>query len=451
MKIKAVAGFFIIGLFSTTLTFCGEILTNQSSRAVVEPEEIARMALKHSIDLKLLTREYDAADAQFQRARGEAYPQLGVDARYTRYAGLTSFSIPPYLSIPVIENRYNAGATISQPIYTGGRLKSLRAAAELLKSSITEERKSAESFIILQACELYWNWSKAYHQLQALESAVNRMESHARDIRNLRNAGMATENDALATEVLLEQTRLRYEEARRRLELVRASIVFLTGEEFLTNWVPLKPSVSESVKIPQEDELLKTAMSSRPERSARIYEAQSLDERVKTAQAEYYPQVSVVARYEQARPNLLDFPPRDRWQDDAFAGVVVSWNIFDRGIRSAKVREASARRDQAHLKLEKLVDQILYEIRSARIKLMDACQRLEVSKRLLASAEKNLNVATDLWKNGLARHSEVLDAHSQFTDAQFAVISDSADINIALIGLQYATGNIDVTKIKSVK
>ncbi|MGC8743192.1 MAG: TolC family protein [Verrucomicrobiia bacterium] len=426
--------------FANAVAIKAEIVGTNS---VVEPDEIIAKALKHSIDLKSLSREYSAAEAQYQQARAQAYPQMGVDAKYTRYSGLNSFAIPPYLSIPAIEDRYNAGATISQPIYTGGRLKSLKQSAELLKSSVAEERKAAESAITLQVLELYWDWSKAYYQLQALDIAVKRMEQHDKDVKNLKAAGMATENDALATEVLLDQTRLRYEEAKRRLELVNANLSFLTGEKFFTNQTPLKPDAIESVPIPTEEELLQVAMKSRPERAARIYETRSMDERVKSAQSEYYPQVSVVARYEQARPNMLNFPPREKWQDDGFAGVVVSWNIFDWGLRAAKVREASARRDQSHLKLEKLDDQILYEIRSARIKLMDARQRIEVSRRIKTSAEKNLQVATDLWKNGLARHSDVLDAHSRLTDAQFAVILDSADLNIALAGLNYAIGKVN--------
>ncbi|MGC8887440.1 MAG: TolC family protein [Verrucomicrobiia bacterium] len=436
----------VIGVFTAFFAArvygAAEAVVNTNAPGVVEPEQIIRKALRYSIELKSLERERNVAEAQFEQARAQAYPQIGADAKYTRYAGLNSFAIPPYLTIPDIEDRYNIGATMTQPIYTGGKLKGLRQSAELLKSSVGEQKRSAELAIVYQVLELYWNWSKAYHQLQALDIAVKRMESHTKDIKNLRQAGMATDNDALATEVMLEQTRLRYEEAKRRLEMICANIALVTGEKFLVDQIPAKPDVVESVKIPSEDELLRVARQMRPERAARIYETQALDERVKVAQSEYYPQVSIVARYEQAMPNMLNFPPRERWQDDAFAGVVVSWNIFDWGVRAAKVKEASARRDQSHLRLERLDDQILYEIRSARIRLMEAYERLGVSRRLVASAEKNLKVATDLWKNGLARHSDVLDAHWQLTDAQFAIISDSADVKVALAAMHYACGRL---------
>ncbi len=414
------------------------------AQVVIEPEHIVRLSLSYSLKLKSLTREFDAASAQNKIARSQELPQVAMNANYYHYTGLNDFSMP-FLTIPEIQNKYNAALTITQPVYSGGRIKSLKQSTTLLKYSITEDKKAGESDIILQASDLYWNWSKAYHQLQALETAVKRMEAHTKDINALKKAGMATENDALSTEVLLDQTRLQYEEANRRLELILSSIALTTGEKLSTNFIPIKPSSPDNITVLLEEDLYKTALRARPERAARIYEVQSLDERVKTARSEYYPQISLVARYEQAKPNMLDFPPRDVWQDDAFAGVVMSWNIFDWGVRTAKVREASARRDQAHLKLEQIDDQILFQIRSARIKLMDAFQRLGVSRRLLASAEKNLNVSTDLWKNGLSRHSDVLDAHTQLTDAQFAIISDSADLKIALIELDYAIGIIATT------
>lgn len=324
----------------------------------------------------------------------------------------------------------------------------MRQSAELTKQSVGADQKAATSESILDSIIAYWNWSKAYYQLDALKAAVARMEAHTKDIRNLKNAGMATENDLLSTEVLLEQTRQRYEDALRRLDLMIAWIEFLTGKRIERNWLPAKPVISTNMTILSERELIANALKMRDERTAQIFRVRAMDEKIKATESEYYPQVSLVARYEQARPNLMNFPPRDKWQDDAFAGIVISWNIFDWGLRSAKVREAVARRDQAHLALEQLDDRIFYETRAARIKLLEAINRLEVSKRILERANTNLFVVNDLWKNGLARHSDVLDAHSQLTDAQYGVISDSADIEIARIQLEYAIGALSIEKVK---
>lgn len=414
----------------------------------VRPEKIVGMALKHSIKLKSLVRDETAAKALEDQAIAQRYPQLSIDAKSQHYTGLTSFQVGSMLTIPEIENRYNAGATLNQPIYTGGRLKSLQQSAALGRRAVEKEQKATEASVIMEAFTGYWNWSMLYYQLDALRAAVQRMDAHARDIRNLKNAGMATENDVLSSEVLLEQTRLKYEEAIRKLEIVKAWIEYLTGEKLATNQMPIKPSASTNIVVLSEQELILAALQNRNERAAQILKVQSMEEKVRIVEAEYYPQVSVVARYEQARPNLMNFPPRDKWQDDAFVGVVVSWNVLDWGLRGAKVREAAARRDQTRLILEQIDDQIHYEVRSSRIKLLDALAKFAVSTRILEKATSNLAVVNDLWKNGLARHSEVLDAHAQLTEAQFGLISAGAEIEIARLQLQYAIGALSPDILK---
>jgi outer membrane protein len=424
---------------------------DETNQVLVQPEQVVEMALKHNIKLKTLNREEKAAEALAEQARAQRLPLFSVDAKSSHYTGLNSFEIAPIFSIPEIANRYNAGIMVSQPLYTGGRLRSMRQSAELTRQSVSADQKVATSESILDSAIAYWNWSKAYYQLDALKAAVARMEAHTKDMLNLKNAGMATENDLLSTEVLLEQTRQKYEDALRRLDLTIAWIEFLTGEQIGKNWLPAKPAVSTNIPVLSEQELIAAALKMRDERSAQILRVRAMDEKIKATESEYYPQVSLVARYEQARPNMLNFPPRDKWQDDAFAGVVVSWNVFDWGLRKAKVREAVARRDQAHLALEQLDDKIFYEARAARIRLLEAINRLEVSKRILERANKNLSVVNDLWKNGLARHSDVLDAHSQLTDAQYGIISDSADIEIARIQVEFAIGALSVEKVKALR
>ncbi|MBU4428880.1 MAG: TolC family protein, partial [Verrucomicrobia bacterium] len=68
--------------------------------------------------------------------------------------------------------------------------------------------------------------------------------------------------------------------------------------------------------------------------------------------------------------------------------------------------------------------------------------RLTVTERAEHSARRNLESATDLWTNGLLRHSELLDAHTKLTDAQYATETARADVIIAQTTLDYATGRL---------
>jgi outer membrane protein TolC len=139
---------------------------------------------------------------------------------------------------------------------------------------------------------------------------------------------------------------------------------------------------------------------------------------------------------------MLIIPPADEWNDDGFVGITASWNIFDSGLTRAKVAEATARRDQARQRQQQTADRIALEVRAARVDLANANERLAVALRAAESARRSLKVADDLWKNGLTRHVELLDAHAQLTAAEYQVIATRADLELAGAALQHATGRL---------
>ena len=418
----------------------GQTATNHSF--VISPEQIVGETLKHSYSIKAIEQDIEGAEARSKQAKAQVLPRLSADARATQYAGLKDSAFGPAFSIPAIESRYGAGISINQPLYTGGKLSNQKNAAEAQKKSIQKNREVVESGQILQALLAYWTWSKAYYSGASLEAAVARMERHAQDMANLHASGLATENDKLATEVLLEQTRLQRENAAHRLQLSLARIQLLSGMELSCDNVPLQAVVNTNLMRLDQARLYSTALTNRMELSAAQDDLQALQATKQIHRADLLPQFSLIARYENARPNIMNIPPQDQWDDDVFAGMAMSWNLFDWGLTRAKVNEANTRSLKARIMIAQLQEQILYEIREARIALSTAGQRLEVAGRAEASARRNLETATSLWQNGLNRHLEVLDAHAKLTQAEFETISAKADYLLAQVSLSHAIGTL---------
>lgn len=425
----------------TSLVLCLVAQAMAWGEIVLTPQQVVQEAVAHSPRLRALDREVEAATARTQQADVQNLPTLAGTAQASHYAGLGDSAFGPFV-IPFIEDQYRAAVTVNQPLYTGGRITRQKEIAGYQQAAAGHTRRGAEADLVLQALAAYWNWSKAFHATESLNAAVDRMEAHAQDMRNLWGAGLATENETLATDVSLDQTRLRLEEAQRSIEVMLARISFLTGQPPAADLVPAKVIPQADLNVPDETELLGAAQAHREERAARVLEARAAKSRVQATQADYAPQVSAMVRYEQARPNLLQIPPEDKWREDTFFGVTLSWMLFDWGHRRARVAEASARSAQARLQVEQVVEQISLEVREARINLRDARARVTVASRAEHSAERNLAAATNLWKNGLARHSDVLDAHNQLTSAQYEAIVASTDLELARASLDHATGRL---------
>jgi outer membrane protein TolC len=403
------------------------------------PDEIVRATLAHSPCMKAYNSDIRAAEARQTQARAQALPALDTKMQYAHYEGLEDATLGASVTIPAIQDRYSASIGITQPVYTGGRISRQQESTAFQKKSTEYAYRAAQADLILQALTAYWTWSKAYYSADAFRAAVARMEAHALDTRNLKNAGLATDSDALAAAVLLDQTRLQLEDAQRDIELAQARLTSLTGNQLPTEASPLKAPLS-ATNAPGNAEPAAMSFTNRPDWMGRKMEAKSLETLVGAYQADSRPQVYVTARYEQARPNSLDFPPEDRWQDDAFVGAVISWNIWDWGLAKAKAAETAARAARARYQLAETEERISLEVREAQIAVAHAYDRAAVAERLVGSAQRNVAVADDLWRHGLSRQAEVLEAHAQLTAAQTQLIAAGADILIAQAARHHALG-----------
>jgi outer membrane protein TolC len=431
-------------VLSVCLLVLGSLWLTSSAAAqdVVRPEQVVRAALAHSPALQSAASEERAAAARMDQARAAGQFNISADARAAHYWGLSDQQLGPQITIPGIPSRYGAGLQATQPLFTGGRITSERAAAAAARDAAGHAQRGTEADVTLAALSAYWGWSKAISAVASFQAAVKRVERHNTDMQHNQKAGLVTESDALATTVQLENTRLYLTEAERRVETARAQLAYLMGRELPAAAQPLAATSTITAALPAETVLLQLAQTNRAELSARRQEVRAAEEKIEAVRADRRPQLAFAARYEQVRPNMLIIPPADEWNDDGFVGITASWNIFDSGLTRAKVAEATARRDQARQRQQQTADRIALEVRAARVDLANANERLAVALRAAESARRSLKVADDLWKNGLTRHVELLDAHAQLTAAEYQVIATRADLELAGAALQHATGRL---------
>lgn len=415
------------------------LIAGQSPGEEIGAERIVGEVLEHSYQLKIANEQVRAAEAVKKQADAAVFPFLDLDGRAAHYEGLKENNFPTF-QIPAIPDRYGGGVTFSQPLYTGGKISGQKQMTEEQRLSARSSFAARRADIVYQALTAYWSWSKAFYAAESFRAAVEWMESHERDMRNLRTAGLATENDQLSTSVRLDQTRLRLEEALRYTYLCRATIERLSGKTLPADAVPSRPKSDNLPPAPSEQELIQGALTSRPDIQALQSTLNAAHKNVQIQSANYFPQFNANLRGEVGKPNQLNIPPQDQWQFDAFIGVGATWNILDWGLTQAKVNEAKARANQAGHQLSQMNEQVIFEVRQALINLENALTRVRVAARAVESAKLDLKSVTDLWKNGLARHSDVLDSQARLTDAGFDLVAAAVDVALARAELEHAYG-----------
>lgn len=426
-------------LFATLAVFYSHHLSSLAA-TVITPAEVVRLTLAHSPALKEHDEEIHSADARLRQADAGLMPRLDAQAQASHYNQLENRPLAPTVNIPVFEDQYSAFIGITQPLYTGGRVTRQKEAARLDREGAFQTRQAGSANLTLLALSTYWNWSKITSQITAYQTALSRMEALVTDTRNLKQAGLATDSDLLSAEVLLEQARLQLDESHRLADISRIRLTQLTGQSFTTNEIPQAPSITGPASTPTLAAALGQALTNRPELASLQLNAQAALALAEASQADFRPQVALIARYEQGNPNNRDFPPDNEWKDDTVIAATVSWNLFDGGITRARVAEARSQAARRQLELQVRQEAILAEVQEALLNLSHAAATLQTSSRAEASAKRNLEVAADLWKNGAARHADVLDAQTRLTASTAQRIAAEADILINRIILSHAMG-----------
>lgn len=414
----------------------------QLEAATLSSDEAVRLAVAHSPSLKSHDQDIQAASARRLQAEAGLMPQLDTRIQANHYEGLENQALGP-VSIPVIDNQLSASIGITQPLYTGGRVTQQKLSTRLSEDAARHSLSASTADVTLQTLNAYWSWSKAVEQAEALQAAVVRMKALAADTRNFEKAGLATDNDRLAVEVSLDQTQLQLDDAVLKAGVSRVELARLTGRELDATVLPQKPVLPpDSLKAPALDDLLRLAFTNREDLVALRLSARAGTALVEAARAEARPQLALIARYEQGRPNQRDFPPDDQWRDDAVIGAAVTWNLFDGGLTRSRTSEAQARATREALLLQAAEESVASQVQVAGLILNHSRGQLQTAMHAEAGARRNLEVTTDLWKNGVARHSEVLEAQSKLTSTTAQRIAAEADIILARAALDHATGEI---------
>jgi outer membrane protein len=346
-------------------------------------------------------------------------------------------------------------ANISQPLYQGGRIRSNIAASTAgVKYQKTEEFRTVLD-LKLTVAEAYVGVLRARRNLDVALSNVAQLASFLRDVTNRKNEGQATRNEELAAEVSLANARLQEISDRKNLlvawatynrYLCRPPDLMVDLQEIVAG--PPSPSdalmahslahdvTSITLDEPIATDLTSRAMRGRPELQGLAERANQSDALANATMAAIKPQVSFNASY-------IDIGLQNFTNPNIFAGSFqLSWTLFDGGQTR---RRAEAQRLQAESFVKQRVDasaDIALQVRTRMLDVDESRQRVIVSGAAVASANENIKVVTERYRQGLSVYTEVLDAENRRVQSLNGYYAATYDNALALFRLHRAVGDL---------
>ena len=141
------------------------------------------------------------------------------------------------------------------------------------------------------------------------------------------------------------------------------------------------------------------------------------------------PQVTAVAKAELLTGAIAQTDPK--W----LIGVEAKMNVFDGGIRNARIAEKKSEQNKALIERQSAEDKIKLAIRSAYLDLDSAKSALESAKKSDELFRESLRLATKRLDVGTGTSLEVLDANVALSAAQVSEYQSLYQIDLAYMKL----------------
>lgn len=414
-------------------------------------ERAVATALENHPMLAMAAAGVEGAEAGVEEARAMRLPSLELSETASRtnnpvmvFSGLLvqesfgpeNFAIES-LNQPDPLNNFNTRISVSQPLWTGGRIGAGIDAARAGWQAALGEQEATRQQVVRGVVDAYSGAVLAKSALGVARDALRTAEAHVSMIQDLREAGLVVESDLLQARVRAGEIREMVVSTEAQEAVALAALNVAMGLDVATpHALPdsLAPAMLESAPLSQLEE---EAFASRPDLAAMLDKIEAARAMQRVERGARWPSVGLGGAYE-ANDESAPGTEGTNWS------VMLSarWEVFDGGRARARTARAGAKLREAESGLALLKSRVALEVRQAWHGLRAAASRIETADASVAMAEESLRVVEDRYKNGLATLVELLEAEAALTRSRTRLVAARRAALNARAALDLATGRL---------
>jgi HAE1 family hydrophobic/amphiphilic exporter-1 len=398
-------------------------------------DQAVSMALDKNRDIAKAGEYSKYVQGKYVEERSAALPQLGLNGSY---AALQDRGLPAAMGGGVSQYDSTVGISLSQTLYTWGKIGAAIRAAEIGMKTSDEQLRMARQAARRDVTVTFYNVLLSKELLRVAGEDLNQKQRHAEEAKKRYAAGVATDYDVLAAEVAVENAVPAVISGENFLNLTRERLRFHLAleDEDVDAAGTLEPAISPAVVF---EDALKTALSNRPELKDIGYRVGIYTELVNIASADNKPRLDLKGG---AGWHQLEF---GSLRNDGAAwniGLHLSFPFFDGMKTEGKVTQAKSDLATKEIEKQKLIDSIRLEVRSALNDLKEAAGIYTALAGTVRQAEKLLQMAEKGYEYGVKIRLEVDDARTNLLKARINRAKAAADYLVARVNLDWTMGRL---------
>ncbi len=336
------------------------------------------------------------------------------------------FNMYGYLPIEMtIQGGVTAGVTMDQPLFVGGKIINGNKMANVGKDMAYTNKVLKQSQVLYETDQAYYMYLSVREKVKLAKEYKELLKEATQMVENSYNVGMANLNDKLKVEVQYNEACLQLQKAESGLELCRMSLCRIIGTGFDTQL-----NINDSIIISTFDPatLIKYDVSNRPEYQLLENQVKMSELNIKMAASDYLPSAGVSMGYNYTNVYLED---QDNYNTDGFRAIVnvkIPITKFGEGI--GKRNSAESEYLISKMELQQASELLQLEYEQAKLNLLDAYTRINMTKDALIQADENVRVCSENYKLGMENITNLLEAQAEWQKAYSNFIDAKTDFKI---------------------
>jgi outer membrane protein TolC len=417
---------------------------------VLTLEQAVELAMENNRPLKVATLEVERAGYKTDAARTARLPSLNLYGATGSLLTTTHFqfnqgtfgTFPGVGPVPSQSTSIDQPArwssflfaTALQPLTPLLRINEGIRLSEVTQGVTQEQRREQHHTVVNRVKRGYFAALNLQSSLEATEEAIRFLQELDRVVTEQVGQRKALRSDSLEVKTRLAETEHHAVTLESALASQKEQLNDLFGrdihEEFRLTPVFPTPSQTRETRT-----VLAQALANRPSVKAARLTVQQAEHDRNIKKLHYVPDVSLVAAHIQAF-NIGQVLP----DQISFAGVFLSWEVFDWGRKQRELAEKRHAIEQTRIGVQETEAQVEAEVRHQLRTLQDAQSLLPVKRLGQESSKEKLRVVMNRYTQKSAVLEDVLKAQSDLADANHQYQQALLDFMTATTDLERVIG-----------
>ncbi len=410
-------------------------------------DSLVERAIKNNLDLRIAEARVREERASLAATESGLWPNLNSSGSYTRNrASQNAVGNPsqgavaaPRSGAQLEQNFYKTGFDSSWEIDVfGGTRRQIEAAQATLQASI-EDQRSVLVTLLGDVGVNYINLRGLQRQLAVAQENL-RAQQDTLDLTKVRfNAGLASDLEVAQSEGQVNTTAAQIPTLQSSLKQAAYRLDVLLGTQPGTSWDELAkvepvPALPPQAHVGLPADLLRR----RPDIRRAERQLAAATAQVGVATADLYPKFSLLGNIGLQSISASDWiTAQSRFWS---IGPTITWPVFDAGRIRATIEIRNAQQEQALGQYEKSVLTAFEDVENALVNYGNEQKRYRSLLEATAANRRALQMANDLYIQGLVPFLNVLDAERTLYSSESDLAQSEANMASNLVALYKALG-----------